>query len=219
MENKTSHLQTASGDCTRRVGRPKTMLFLRKRGVYNQLIAQFAHLGDAAIAKSLKNLSGSDASEDAVGSVHDLDAHDEAIIACLRQDGRMSVRELATQVGLNEATVRTRMRRLESTDTMRIVAMVDLGAVGFNFIAPVGITVKGRPVEDVGMDLARIPQVVTVSAAIGSQDLELQIASKNMAELDDILTRQLPAVAGVARIEASLSTKVQKYESPWVPFT
>jgi len=131
----------------------------------------------------------------------------------------MSVRDLATRVGLNEATVRSRMRRLESTDTMRVVAMIDLKAVGMTFIAPVGITVKGRSAEDVGADLARIPQVVTISAAIGVQDLELQIAARSIDELDELLTRRLPETPGVARIEAALATKVMKYESPWVPFT
>ena len=129
------------------------------------------------------------------------------------------MRDLASQVGLNEATVRSRMRRLESSDTMRIVAMVDLAAVGMKFIAPVGITVKGRSAEEVGLELARIPQVVTVSAAIGVQDLELQIAARTLEELDDLLTRRIPETPGVARIEAALSTKVMKYESPWVPFT
>lgn len=131
----------------------------------------------------------------------------------------MSMRDLAVRVGLNEATVRARMRRLEASDTMRVVAMVDLGAVGLNFIAPVGVTVKGRSVEDVGKELAKIPQIVTISAAIGAQDLELQIAARTLNELDEILTQRIPAVPGVARIAAALATKVQKYESPWVPFT
>jgi Lrp/AsnC family transcriptional regulator, regulator for asnA, asnC and gidA len=155
----------------------------------------------------------------AVEPIHDLDVHDEAIVNCLRVDGRMSMRDLAQQVGLNEATVRARMRRLEATDTMRVVAMVDLGAVGMKFIAPVGITVKGRSAEDVGMDLAAIPQIVTVSAAIGNQDLELQIAARSIEELDELLTSRIPAIAGVARIESALATRVMKYESPWVPFT
>lgn len=131
----------------------------------------------------------------------------------------MSVRDLSTRVGLNEATVRARMRRLEAGNTMRVVAMVDLGAVGQDIIAPVGITVKGRAVEEVGRDLAAIPQIVTVSATIGLKDLELQIICRTLAELDDILMRQIPAVRGVARVEAALSMHVEKYESPWVPFT
>lgn len=146
------------------------------------------------------------------------DEYDEAIIAHLRRDGRMSNRDLAGLVGLNEATVRTRIRRLEAGNSMRVVAVVDLVAMGFKFIAPVGIQVKGRPAEDVGADLAKLEQVVTVSAAIGLQDLEIQLVAREMEELDELLTQTIPAIPGVARVEGCLAMHIAKYESPWVPF-
>lgn len=152
------------------------------------------------------------------GGDREFDRHDEEIIARLREDGRMSVRELATKVELNEATVRARMRRLEAEDAMRIVAMIDMSAVGVNFIAPVGVQVRGRSAEDVGLQLAEIPQIISISAAIGVQDLELQVACKSMEELNEILTINIPAVEGVARVEAALASTIIKYESPWVPF-
>lgn len=148
-----------------------------------------------------------------------LDRHDEAIVALLREDGRMSSRDLATRIGLNEATVRARMRRLEESGTMRVVAMVDLAAAGYHFVAPVGVQVKGRQSEDVGRDLAAIPQVVSVSAVLGVQDLELQILARSIAELNNLLTEVIPAVPGVARLDSALAMNVVKYESPWVPFT
>lgn len=65
----------------------------------------------------------------------------------------MAVRDLAQRVGLNEATVRARIRRLEQSNTMRVVARLDLGAVGFPFTALVGVRLRGRPVEDVCKEL------------------------------------------------------------------
>jgi Lrp/AsnC family transcriptional regulator, regulator for asnA, asnC and gidA len=162
--------------------------------------------------------SGNGNGADAIADISSFDEHDEAIIANLRRDGRLSNRELAARLGLNEATVRTRIRRMEADDAMRVVAVVDLQAMGFNFIAPVGVQVKGRSAEDVGSDLARIEQVVTVSASIGAQDLEIQLVAKEMSELDELLTNVIPAVPGVARVEASLAMHILKYESPWVPF-
>ena len=74
-----------------------------------------------------------------INSKKPLDDHDEAILALLREDGRMAVRTIAERVGLNEATVRTRIRRLEQAGIMRVVARVDLGAAGFPFSSVISI--------------------------------------------------------------------------------
>jgi Lrp/AsnC family transcriptional regulator for asnA, asnC and gidA len=102
---------------------------------------------------------------------------------------------------------------------MRVVAMVDLEAAGFKFVAPVGVQIKGRSVEEVGADLAAIPQIVTISAVVGVQDIELQIVARDMDELNLILTKRIPSIGGIARITPALAMNVLKYESPWVPFT
>lgn len=147
----------------------------------------------------------------------DLDAFDEKIIECLRVDGRISVREIGAIIGLNEATVRSRMRRLDESAAMRVVAMIDLAALGYKFVAPVGVQVRGRAVEEVGRDLAAIEQVLSVTSSVGVRDLEIQLIAKTNEELSDLLIRRLPEIRGIAKLEASLALDVRKYESPWVP--
>lgn len=147
-----------------------------------------------------------------------LDRIDECIIAHMRRDGRISNRDLARAAGVNEATVRARIRRLESTDAIRVVAMVDLLSAGFNLVAPVGIQVRGRAVAAVGADLAKIPQVLTVAVVIGPQDLEIQVVARDLPELAEILTELVARTNGVGRITPGLALQILKYESTWVPF-
>jgi Lrp/AsnC family transcriptional regulator, regulator for asnA, asnC and gidA len=147
-----------------------------------------------------------------------LDRIDECIIAHMRRDGRISNRDLARAAGVNEATVRARIRRLETTEAIRVVAMVDLLSAGFNFVAPVGIQVRGRPVAAVGADLAKIPQVLTVAVVIGQQDLEIQVVARDLPELAEILTELVARTNGVGRITPGLALQILKYESTWVPF-
>ena len=52
-----------------------------------------------------------------------LEPIDEKIIAALRQSGRIANRDLARLIDVNEATVRTRLRKLEATNAVRVVAM------------------------------------------------------------------------------------------------
>ncbi len=147
-----------------------------------------------------------------------LDRVDECIIAHMRRDGRISNRDLARAAGVNEATIRARIRRLETSDAVRVVAMVDLAAAGFSFVAPVGIQVRGRPVSEVGADLAKIPQVLTVAVVIGPQDLEIQVVARDLAELATTLTEVIAKTEGVGRITPGLALQILKYESTWVPF-
>ena len=95
-----------------------------------------------------------------------LDEQDEAIISRLREDGRMSVRELAAELQLNEATVRARIRRLEQSGAMRVVARLDLASIGYPFTALVGLKIRGRSVADVGADLLKKRSNGTMSATV-----------------------------------------------------
>lgn len=148
-----------------------------------------------------------------------LDEHDEAIIECLREDGRMAVRELAQRVGLNEATVRSRIRRLEQSGTMRVVARLDLSSTGFPFTALVGVKIRGRAIEDVCEDLLALPEVISVLSVIGRNDLEIQVIASSMDDLNHRLTAVLPAIDGIVGLEAALAMKIYKYVNPWGRFS
>lgn len=147
-----------------------------------------------------------------------LDEQDEAIISRLREDGRMSVRELAAELQLNEATVRARIRRLEQSGAMRVVARLDLASIGYPFTALVGLKIRGRSVADVGADLLEIPEIISILSVIGRNDLEIQVIAETMEDLNRSLTGQIPAIAGIVAIESALALQVYKYVQPWGRF-
>ena len=64
----------------------------------------------------------------------ELDDTDQAIIELLRADGRMSYRAIARATGVTENTVRARVRRLEESNTMRVVAVTDIEAAGYGML-------------------------------------------------------------------------------------
>lgn len=162
-------------------------------------------------------------SKDAIPARRRLDAAarddlDERIIACLRSDGRLPTKELAQAVGVNEAIVRARIRKLDKAGDMRIVAMVDLAAMGYQFLSVVGVTVRGRAAAEVAADLGAIPQVMTAIVMLGSADIVIRIIARSLDEISELLTNTLPQVPGVEQLAPSLAIKIMKYESEWVPF-
>lgn len=146
-----------------------------------------------------------------------LEPIDEKIIAALRQSGRIANRDLARMIEVNEATVRTRLRKLEASNTVRVVAMRDLSAMGFDAIAAVGVQVKGRSASEVGADLAKLDHVITVNVTIGMYDLEAQVVAADVEELDRLLTQEIAHIDGVERLFPGLAMKILKYNPEWAP--
>ena len=146
-----------------------------------------------------------------------LEPIDDKIIAALRQSGRIANRDLARLIDVNEATVRTRLRKLEASNAVRVVAMRDLTAMGFNAIAAVGVQVKGRSAAAVGADLAKLDDVITVNVTIGMYDLEVQVVAGDIGELDRLLTDVIAHIPGIERLFPGLSMKILKYNPEWAP--
>lgn len=148
----------------------------------------------------------------------DIDELDENIIAALRDNGRIATRDLARVVGVKEATVRAHLRRLEDHNVVRVVAMRDLTALGYDCLSAVGVQVRGRPAADVAAELSKLEQIITVAVAIGTHDLEVQVVARDLRELDELLTGVIAKVPGVDQLFPSVALKVMKYSSEWAPF-
>ncbi len=148
----------------------------------------------------------------------ELDATDEAIIALLRIDGRAPYRSIARELGVTESTVRSRVRRLEESNTMRVVAVTDTEAAGFGMLLAIGVEVDGRSPEAVARELADFPEVFSVNVVMGAQDIEILVVTRDQETLGDLVGERLAAVPGVRRLTPALALDVLKNQPDWVPF-
>ena len=151
-------------------------------------------------------------------AVVELDDTDHAIIELLRSDGRMSYRAIAREVGVTEATVRSRVRRLEESNTMRVVAVTDIEAAGYGMLLAIGVQVENRAPEAVAQDLAMIPEVFSVNVVVGTHDVEILVVAEDQDALDDLIGRRLAGTPGVRRLTPALALDVLKNQPDWVPF-
>ena len=147
-----------------------------------------------------------------------LDETDQAIIELLRSDGRMPYRALARELSLTEATVRSRVRHLEESNAMRVVAVTDIEAAGYDMLLAVGVQVEGRAPEAVARDLAAIAEVFSVNVVVGAQDIEILVVAEDSAALAELLGNTLANVPGVRRLTPALAVDVLKNQPDWVPF-
>ena len=147
-----------------------------------------------------------------------LDETDQAIIALLREDGRMPYRAIARELDIAENTVRGRVRRMEESDTLRLVAVTDIEAAGYGMLLAIGVQVEGHAPEAVAREIAAIPEVFSVNVVVGAQDIEILVVAQDQARLNELITDKLGAVPGVRHLTPALALDVLKNQPDWVPF-
>ncbi len=148
-----------------------------------------------------------------------MDDMDARIISLLRRDGRMPFRAMALELGMTEATVRTRVRRLEESGLMRVVAVTDFEAAGYGMLLAVGFEVEDRSPTEVAEELAAIPEVFSVNVVVGTYDIQTLVVTRDLESLGELISHTLAELPGVRKVVPSLAVDVLKNQPSWVPFS
>lgn len=146
-----------------------------------------------------------------------LDAIDRQILDALRRNGRATNREIAEKLSIHHATVSARIARLEESRAMRVVAVSDFSAHGLNVLVAVGVKVKGRPVEEVGRDIAAMPEVLSANITVGPYDLELLVGVGRFEDVVTSLFDRIGSVPGVDSLHTRIAAEIIKFEFDVAP--
>jgi Lrp/AsnC family transcriptional regulator for asnA, asnC and gidA len=123
------------------------------------------------------------------------------ILELLREEGRMSNREIARRLGVSEGTVRSHVKRLEDNRLMRIAAVTTLGAFGMHASAQVGVFVEHGRAREVAKALAAMPEMTFVAITFGQFDIVAVPLVDTREELLELLSDRISAIPGVRRTE------------------
>lgn len=135
----------------------------------------------------------------------ELDTTDQTIVAALRADGRLSVPQLAAQVGVSRATAYSRFDRLVDEGVITgFEATVDPAAVGLEVAALVTLGADQGEWAQVNRHLLATPGVHWVGLATGSSDFIVLVRAAGLAELRDVVLRDLQAIPGVRSTETAV---------------
>ena len=133
-----------------------------------------------------------------------MDALDERLITLLRHDGRRSISDLATDLGVSRATVRARLERLEkSGDVLGYTVILRADAVGQPVRGIMMIEIEGLAADRVIRTLGGLPEVSAVHTTNGRWDLVVELGTATLADLDAVL-RRVRLIPGVTGSETSL---------------
>jgi Lrp/AsnC family transcriptional regulator for asnA, asnC and gidA len=149
-----------------------------------------------------------------VAGANDLDDADKALVELLQQDGRLPYTKLAAAVGLSEAAVRHRVRRLVESNVVQIVAVTDPLRLGFRRQAMVGVRTEGD-ITAVADALAAIPEVDYVVFTSGSFDLLFEVVCEDDDHLLTTLNDKVRRIPGVRSTETYTYLRLHKQTYSW----
>jgi Lrp/AsnC family transcriptional regulator for asnA, asnC and gidA len=129
-----------------------------------------------------------------------LDAIDRQIVTYLSEDGRISSAEITRRIGhVSERAVRYRIDRLIRSGVIRVRAIVNPVAVGYEVIGDVMIEVAPGQLQDVAESLVQFDNVSYVAGSVGDGDLNIQIYARDTEDLLRFVDEQICKVPNVTR--------------------
>lgn len=147
-----------------------------------------------------------------------MDAVDRAILAELQNDGRLSLTDLASRIGLSASPTHRRLRELERSGAIRgYRAVVDPEALGLTFEALVFVTMRQEDRETLlGFEdaVAAVPNIVSAQRLFGDPDYLLRVVTADLAAYARLEDDVLSALPGVQRLNSTLVMKRVVDERP-----
>lgn len=133
---------------------------------------------------------------------------DGALIDALRDNGRVSVSELARRLQVPRRRVQERMSALLDSGAMRIAANVHPALLGIHTFCDVLIWVDGpsAPVLD---SLRGLREATLISAVAGHCDVVVEVGAEDRAHLEELLAR-IRAIPGVRETASSQLSQIFK---------
>jgi Lrp/AsnC family transcriptional regulator for asnA, asnC and gidA len=141
----------------------------------------------------------------------DLDTMDLALIRELEADARQTSNHLASKLGTSGATVRRKIQQLLRRGIIRIQAIADPFALGFDGMASIGLKVDPSRVNEAAEAIASYRNVQTVSICTGRYDIVAWAVFSGVSDLQHFITSELGRVAGLRDIETMTNLKLLKF--------
>jgi DNA-binding Lrp family transcriptional regulator len=145
------------------------------------------------------------------------DATDQSIVDQLRRNGRATNQQIAESLGLTATTVSSRIKRMEDADQLRVVAVSDFAAHGYNFLMEVAIEVDGRAASEVAEELAQFQEVFAVHIVTGRYDIDMLVALRDFDDLSHLLLDKFSRIHGIRSMTPSIVVDVIKYQFDVAP--
>ncbi|MEA2521995.1 MAG: Lrp/AsnC family transcriptional regulator, regulator for asnA, asnC and gidA [Actinomycetota bacterium] len=144
-----------------------------------------------------------------------IDATDVKILTLLQEDGRRSYTSMAEILGISEANVRQRTKRLLRRQIIAIVAVADPISLGFGIMASIGVRLTGPGRDRAAEQVAENPEISHLVLCTGSVDLQAEVVCRDREHLLS-LTERIAKIHGVELGETRMYLRTVKENEQWL---
>ena len=126
-----------------------------------------------------------------------LDEIDREILERLRENARTTFVDIGKALGISDATVYNRVKRLTEMGVIKKFTIeIDEAAIGRGASGFILVSVKSATVKEVSKRLVEIDKVSEVHEVHGSEDLIVKVGAKNLRKLRFVILkiREIPDV-------------------------
>lgn len=142
-----------------------------------------------------------------------MDEIDYKILNALRDDARKPYLELAKEIGVSDATIHARVKKLVEEGVIKgFKAIIDDKKLGYEITVFVEVKVKPGTADIAISKLTKIDGVLEAHEIHGHCDILLKVRTKGLTELRDKIVNEIRAIEEIASTEAYTVLKIAKEE-------
>ena len=142
-----------------------------------------------------------------------LDPLDHQIIEHLSRDARVSNRHIASELGVTEGTIRTRIKRMQADGLIQFTVVTGFRMAGSPNLVMMGIHADPRRVARLAQQLSEIAEINCVIVLLGRYSLLAMGLFSTVEQVNELIANRIRTLDGVREVETSISVHNVKYEA------
>ncbi|MGB9659508.1 MAG: Lrp/AsnC family transcriptional regulator [Nitrososphaerales archaeon] len=142
-----------------------------------------------------------------------MDELDLKILEALRVDSRRPYLELAKELGVSDATIHLRVKKMVEEGVIKgFTILIDHEKLGYGMTAFIEVQVKPGTADETVLKLSSIDGVLEAHEIHGHCDILLKVKAKGLVDLRDKIVNQIKKVGDIVSSEAYTVLKVVREE-------
>ena len=142
-----------------------------------------------------------------------LDYINYRILDVLSKNSSLPFVELAKQIGISDATIHTRVKKLLTLGVMKkFTIFVDNDLLGYDHLAFINLKIERGRTEETTNNLMKIDEILEIHEIYDKFDLLIKIRTKNLDNLRDIIVNKILSINYIKETELMTVLRTRKEE-------
>jgi Lrp/AsnC family transcriptional regulator, regulator for asnA, asnC and gidA len=142
-----------------------------------------------------------------------LDYINYRILDVLSKNSSLPFVELAKQIGISDATIHTRVKKLLTLGIIKkFTIFVDNDLLGYDHLAFINLKIERGRTEETTNNLMKIDEILEIHEIYDKFDLLIKIRTKNLDNLRDIIVNKILSINYIKETELMTVLKTRKEE-------